>query len=134
MGHKNIVRRKDEATVKKVLEAAGAKVDDARVKALVASLEGVNIDEAIEIAAELAELAPDSYGTRYIRQQLSPGQQFVVDLLTMAGNFGVDPSAFARTESSVERIAIRVESLLAEASRFNDPQGRYYHCFCNFEQ
>jgi len=41
----------EEATVKKVLEAAGVKVDDARVKALVASLEGVNIDEAIEKAA-----------------------------------------------------------------------------------
>ncbi|MBW3005104.1 50S ribosomal protein P1 [Candidatus Woesearchaeota archaeon] len=40
----------DEATVKKVLEAAGVKADDARIKALVASLEGVNIDEAIKNA------------------------------------------------------------------------------------
>ncbi|MFH1642192.1 MAG: 50S ribosomal protein P1 [Nanoarchaeota archaeon] len=41
----------EEATVKKVLEAASVKVDESRVKALVASLEGVNIDEAIEKAA-----------------------------------------------------------------------------------
>ncbi|MBS3114775.1 50S ribosomal protein P1 [Candidatus Woesearchaeota archaeon] len=41
----------DEAGIKKVLEAAHAKVDDARAKALVAALEGVNIDEAIEKAA-----------------------------------------------------------------------------------
>lgn len=41
----------DEATVKKVLDAAGVKADDTRIKALVASLEGVNIDEAIEKAA-----------------------------------------------------------------------------------
>ncbi len=41
----------EEATVKKVLEAAHVKVEDARVKALVAALEGVNIDEAIEKAA-----------------------------------------------------------------------------------
>jgi large subunit ribosomal protein L12 len=41
----------DEANIKKVLEAAGIKVDEARVKALVAALEGVNIDEAIEKAA-----------------------------------------------------------------------------------
>lgn len=41
----------DEATVKKVLEAAGVQADDAKVKALVASLENVNIDEAIEKAA-----------------------------------------------------------------------------------
>jgi large subunit ribosomal protein L12 len=41
----------DEASVKKVLTAAGVAPDEARVKALVASLEGVNIDEAIEKAA-----------------------------------------------------------------------------------
>ena len=41
----------DEANVKKVLESAHVKVDDARAKALVAALEGVNIDEAIEKAA-----------------------------------------------------------------------------------
>ena len=41
----------DEASVKKVLDAASVKTDEARVKALVAALEGVNIDEAIEKAA-----------------------------------------------------------------------------------
>ena len=41
----------DEASVKKVLEAAGVKADDARTKALIASLEGVDIDKAIETAA-----------------------------------------------------------------------------------
>ena len=46
----------DEASVKKVLEAAHVKVDEARAKALVAALEGVNIEEAIEKAA-LAQVA-----------------------------------------------------------------------------
>ena len=41
----------DEANVRKVLEAAHVKVDESRAKALVAALEGVNIDEAIEKAA-----------------------------------------------------------------------------------
>ncbi len=41
----------DEATVKKVLEAAGVKSDETRIKALVASLQGVNIDEAVKKAA-----------------------------------------------------------------------------------
>ena len=41
----------DEASVKKVLTASGAKVDDARVKALVAALDGVNIEDAISKAA-----------------------------------------------------------------------------------
>ena len=40
-----------EDGVKKILTAAGVKVDEARVKALVAALDGVNIDEAIQKAA-----------------------------------------------------------------------------------
>lgn len=46
-----------EDGVKKVLNASGAKVDDLRVKALVAGLEGVNIDEAIAQAAVTAAAA-----------------------------------------------------------------------------
>ena len=48
----------EEASVKKVLEAAGVSADDARVKALCASLEGVNIDEAIKKAASAPVAAP----------------------------------------------------------------------------
>ena len=48
----------EEASVKKVLEAAHVKVDEARVKALVAALDGVNINEAIEKAAMPIAVAP----------------------------------------------------------------------------
>lgn len=41
----------NEENLKKVLEAAGVSADEARIKALVAALEGVNIDEVIEKAA-----------------------------------------------------------------------------------
>ncbi|MBI3031916.1 50S ribosomal protein P1 [Candidatus Woesearchaeota archaeon] len=41
----------NEANVTKVLTAAGAKAEEAKVKALVAALDGVNIDEAIKKAA-----------------------------------------------------------------------------------
>lgn len=47
----------NEDNVKKVLTAAGVEVDGARVKALVAALQGVNIDEAIEKAAVAAPVA-----------------------------------------------------------------------------
>ena len=40
-----------EDAVKKVLKAAGIEADNARAKALVAALEGVNIEEAISKAA-----------------------------------------------------------------------------------
>ena len=48
----------EEGSVKKVLEAAGVKPDEARIKALVASLEGVDIDKAIEKAAVAPASAP----------------------------------------------------------------------------
>jgi len=51
----------DEASVTKVLEAASVKVDNARVKALVAALDGVDIEKAIKetiVAAPVAQAAP----------------------------------------------------------------------------
>jgi len=52
----------DEAGVTKVIEASGAKLDHAKVKALVAALDGVNIDEAIKKAAIVAVAAPAAAG------------------------------------------------------------------------
>ncbi len=47
----------DEAGIKKIVEAAGEKVDAARVKALVGSLKDVNIDDAIKQTAVTAAAA-----------------------------------------------------------------------------
>ncbi len=47
-------KKVDEAHLTKVLTAAGVKADDARVKALVAALENVNIDDAVKQAAPVA--------------------------------------------------------------------------------
>jgi large subunit ribosomal protein L12 len=47
-----------EENVKKVLTAAGVKADDAKIKALTASLEGVDIDEAVKTAAVPVVAAP----------------------------------------------------------------------------
>jgi large subunit ribosomal protein L12 len=41
----------NEGNIKKVLEASGIKADDAKIKALVSALEGVNIDEVIKQTA-----------------------------------------------------------------------------------
>ena len=49
----------NETNLKKVLESAGAKVDDSKIKALVASLEGINIEEAIKEAA-IVSVAPSA--------------------------------------------------------------------------
>ena len=47
----------NEENLKKVLTAAGVKADDARVKALTAALEGVNIDEAMKTAVAMPAAA-----------------------------------------------------------------------------
>mgnify|MGYP000250589871 CR=1 FL=1 len=44
-------KKVDEASVKAVLSAAGISPDEGRIKALVAALDGVNIDEAIASAS-----------------------------------------------------------------------------------
>jgi large subunit ribosomal protein L12 len=51
-----------EEGIKKILTAAGVKADDARIKALTASLEGVNIEDAIKTAAVPVAAAPAASG------------------------------------------------------------------------
>ena len=51
-----------EEGIKKVLTAAGVKADDARIKALTASLEGVNLEDAIKTAAIPVAAAPAASG------------------------------------------------------------------------
>jgi large subunit ribosomal protein L12 len=56
----------NEANIKKILTAAGVDVDDARIKALTASLEGVDIEEAIKTSAvaHVAAAPADSGGKK----------------------------------------------------------------------
>ena len=48
----------NEDNLKKVLHATGARVDEAKVKAVVAALDGVNIDEVIKEASMQPVAAP----------------------------------------------------------------------------
>ncbi len=58
----------EEAPLKKVLEAVGVKVDDTRVRALIAALNGVDIEAAIKEAAVVsaapAAAAPSAAGKK----------------------------------------------------------------------
>ncbi|KAA0004512.1 MAG: 50S ribosomal protein P1 [Thermoplasmata archaeon] len=54
----------NEENLKKVLDAAGIEVDDAKVKVLVSSLEDVNIEEAISKAAVAPVAAPAPEGAK----------------------------------------------------------------------
>jgi large subunit ribosomal protein L12 len=76
----------DEASVKKVLEAAGVKPDGARIKALVASLEGVNIDEAVKKAAVApVAAAPAAGGAPKESKKEEPKEQKVSQEKAAAG-------------------------------------------------
>ena len=53
----------NEANLKKVVESTGSKADDAQVKALVASLDGVDIEKTLsEAAMPVAVAAPVAAG------------------------------------------------------------------------
>jgi len=52
----------NEENIKKVLTSIGTNVEDVKIKALVASLDGVNIDEAITQAA--VSVAPPASGEK----------------------------------------------------------------------
>lgn len=67
----------NEGNVKKVLEAAGVKVDDTRIKALVAALEGVDIEKAIETAAvaQVAVAAAPAGGEAKKEEKKGPSEE-----------------------------------------------------------
>ncbi len=52
----------NEENMKKVLEAVGVSPDSAKIKALVASLEGVNIDEVVKNAQTAQVVAAPAQG------------------------------------------------------------------------
>ncbi len=47
----------DETSIKKVMEAAGAEIDESKIKTLVASLKGVDIEKALEEAVVAPQAA-----------------------------------------------------------------------------
>jgi len=60
----------NEENVKSIIDAAGLTADDARIKALIAALEDVDIDEAIETTALAA--APVAAGSAPAAAEAAP--------------------------------------------------------------
>jgi protease-4 len=101
---------------------------DALDNGLVDELGG--IDDAIALAAELADLEEGSYGRKRIEPELSPTEQMILDLLTVVKRSGIDPASFVGAPKPIESFANHLQRLLAAVTRFNDPKGAYSHCFC----
>lgn len=63
-----------EDSLKKVLDAAGVKADDGKLKALVSALKDVNIEEAIAAQAVVAA-APSAAGTAPAGEEAKPAEE-----------------------------------------------------------
>ncbi len=104
---------------------------DALRHGLVDELGGM--DEAIAFAAELVDLPKDDYGRKWIRIELSPTEQMIVDLLGTAKSFGLQLDFLQSRPSSLQKIAGKLEEALAPLTEFDDPKGVYAHCLCTFD-
>jgi protease-4 len=104
---------------------------DALRHGLVDELGGM--EEAIAFAAELVDLAEDDPGRKWIRIELSPTEQMIVDLLGTAKSFGLQFDFLQSRPSSLQRIAGQLEEALAPLTEFDDPKGVYAHCLCTFD-
>ena len=92
-----------------------------------------DLDDAIAAAAEAAGLEEGGYGTVVVQEPLSSTEQMIVDLLGTAKSLGVNPGVFVSEPRTLEKLASRFEAMVDPLLRFNDPMGRYAHCFCKFE-
>jgi hypothetical protein len=82
-------------------------------------------------AGALAGLGDGDFGIVEIEPELSPSEQMIVDLLSVAASAGVDLSRWVRTPDFIDRIARRIDETTTGLLRFNDPNGIYRHCLCD---
>ena len=126
----------DVATSREMNKADVDRIGQGQVWTGVDALENGLVDElgefedAVTAAAELAGL--EDYGLKFIEQELTPTQQFILDLVGSAKSFGVDLSGLLPQPSAVERVAGKLADEAESLLRFNDPKGIYSHCFCDF--
>jgi protease-4 len=90
------------------------------------------LEDAIIAAAELAGLEEGDYGVQTIRRELTPTEQFLIDLMSLARIVGFDPESLAPRPGRLEKIATVLEAAVEPLFRFDDPKGIYSHCLCDF--
>jgi protease-4 len=92
------------------------------------------LEDAIAAAASMADLDQDDYGIKLIETGLSAAEQFVVDLLGVLIQSGVDLSSWAGKPTAFEQLAREIGAKTDSILRFNDPKGIYLHCLCDVIQ
>ncbi len=86
------------------------------------------LEDAVASAANMAGLT--DYRTVYIEQELDPSDRLLISLLRDLGLGKVQQPAGAWSALSVQGVLGKLRVELETLSRFNDPRGIYYHCFC----
>lgn len=74
----------NEANVKKVLQSIGVKPDEAKIKALIVSLEGQSIDELIKQAA-VAAVAPKAEEKKEEKEEKEKAEEAAAGLSVLFG-------------------------------------------------
>ena len=82
----------------------------------------------------MADLDQGDYGIKLIETRLSAAEQFVVDLLGVLIQSGVDLSSWAGKPTAFEQLAREIGEKTGSILRFNDPKGIYSHCLCDVIQ
>jgi large subunit ribosomal protein L12 len=80
-----------DANLTKVLEAVGVQVDEGRIKALVAALKGINIDEAIKavpVAAPAAAPAAEAAEKKPKKEEKPKEEEKVEEVTGLGALFG----------------------------------------------
>jgi len=124
-------RNMDKAAVDTVAQGQVWTGRDALEIGLIDGLGGLEF--SIAMAAELAGLDEDGYGTIYIEKTVSPTEQLALDLMGSASWIGIDLAGLSARDSSLERLAGMFETAVSPMLRFNDPKGMYSYCFCTME-
>ena len=87
-----------------------------------------DLDDAVVAAASLAGLK--TYGTKRIEPQLSPTEQFLLDVVSSDSGIAVDAASLMGHRSILEDLVHNIGAKADAMLRFNDPKGVYAHCFC----
>ena len=124
------LREMDKSAVDGVAQGQVWTGQDALQHGLVDSLG--TYEDAIRIAAELADLGAGDYGRKIIETQLTPTEQMMLDFVSLSKSAGVDIGSILPERSVLEAFASNLEKLLSGAAQFNDPKGIYSHCLCEF--
>lgn len=124
-------RQMDKDAVDKVAQGQVWSGTDALQFGLVDELG--TFEDAIRIAAELANLADGEYGQKLIETPISPTEQMVLDFLSVAKVTGLDLAKLVDGPNALETFAGKLQQMLAGLAQFNDPKGVYSHCFCEID-